>query len=79
MLGGASAPSVTASMFHLNLPAAPFQMPNPNNPAAAFMVPPEFNEPEGESKPTLGPLGLLAVGATVAISCYLLVYNFFMK
>ena len=64
-------------MFHLNMPAAPFQMVTQSNAAAAFMVPPPHDEPA--IKAALGPLGFLAIGATVAVSCYLLVHNFLIK
>ena len=48
----------------------------PTQPAPFQTAPQYYIEPAEESRPALGPLGFLAIGAAVALVCFLLMNSF---
>jgi serine/threonine kinase PknH len=69
----ANSRATTASMVDLQLPppADVYQMEPPPPQAQPQIITPDTGEP----KPMLGPLGFIAIGAVVAVACFLVVHN----
>ena len=79
--------SMRGEMPKFNAPPGPPPMPPMSPPVvrpvasprqSIFQAPPQYvpDADEGEGKPVIGPLGFLAIGAAVAVVCFLLMNSF---